>query len=97
MNASWGACREVKENQVGSNSSLSIDRMILFPVEIDHLNIVTKTYYFYLDTVSGTKSLWDLHLPNSANLITASAVSLSVFGKAMTSEAISVIHLKIFL
>ena len=36
--------------------------MILFPVEIDHLNIVTKTYYFYLDTVSGTKSLWDLTL-----------------------------------
>ena len=54
MNASGEACREVNENQVGSNSSLSIDRMILFPVEIIHLTIVTTAYYFYLDTVTAS-------------------------------------------
>ena len=52
MNASEEVCREVNENQAGSNSSLSIDRMMLFPVEIIHLTIVTRPYYFRLDTIT---------------------------------------------
>ena len=60
MNPSWKACCEVKENHVGSNGSLSIDRIMLFPVEIVHLIIVARNYYLYLDTVNGTNNLRDL-------------------------------------
>ena len=60
MNPSWKACCEVKENHVGSNGSLSIDRIMLFPVEIVHLIIVSRNYYLYLDTVNGINNLRDL-------------------------------------
>ena len=56
MNASWDTCRKVKENQVGSNSSLRIDRIMLFPVEIVHINIDSRTY----STASGTNNLRDI-------------------------------------
>ena len=33
---------------------------MLFSVETVHLNIVTRTYYFYLDTINATNNLRDL-------------------------------------
>ena len=48
-----------KKNQVGSNSSISIDRM-LSPVEIVHLTIISRVYYIYLDTINGTNNFTDV-------------------------------------
>lgn len=67
---------------------------MLFPVEILLLIIVAKTYYFYMDTVNGTKNLRYLEITKSRDLILASVVSLSVFGNTLRSEVISVIHLE---
>ena len=54
----WEACCKIKKNQVGSNSSISIDRM-LSPVEIVHLTIISRVYYIYLDTINGTNNFTD--------------------------------------
>ena len=79
----------------GKLSSLRIDSIMLFPVEILLLIIVAKTYYFYMDAINGTKNLRFLEITKSRDFIIASVVSLSVFGNTLKSEAISVIHLEI--
>ena len=56
-----GSLPRGQKKQVGSNSSLSNDKIMLFPIEIVHLTIVARTYYFYLDTVNGTNNLRDLN------------------------------------
>lgn len=89
-----GSLPRGQKKQVGSNSSLSNDKIMLFPIEIVHLTIVARTYYFYLDTVNGTNNLRDLKLLNSVNLIMASAVFFSVFEITIKSEAIYVICLQ---
>ena len=78
----------------GKLSSLRIDSIMLFPVEILLLIIVAKTYYFYMDTVNGTKNLRYLEITKSRDLVIASVVSLSVFGNTLRSEAISIMHLE---
>ena len=66
----------------------------MFPVEIVHLIIVTKTYYFNLDTINGIKNLRDLTVTKfSESKYSLYCFSVS-FKKYYESEAIYVIHLK---